>query len=149
MYPPLLAGGAKATIPYAVSGIRICNSEWNEDCLQKSIASLDFDRLSIVAIFCDFRKDVPLVVGVVIVAVDNPHGVVELQAMLEPKATTRQASKPPAVLHVNTNAGWDFQRTATIQREGKRCSEVVTGTCPPSLFPCPKADQALNPLLEF
>ena len=90
-----LTCASKAAFAHAASVIVECYAVLNEDTLRKSIEGAEGNGFVFVCIICNFNKDMPLVFGIIVIAVDNSDGVVELEAELKAKSASRVDFKYP------------------------------------------------------
>ena len=83
--------------------------------------------LTILGIVCHLRKDVPLVACMAVVGIDDTNGVVELETILETKATTRETCKEPSVIDDHSNTRGDLHGLTSTNFKTNRGVEVITG----------------------
>ena len=85
----------------------------------------DRDRFPLIAVVRNFDEDMPLVVGVIIVAINYSHCVVKLDAVLKSKTTSGKAAEPPSVFNLHTDSSWDFDCLARLKNKRDSFASLV------------------------
>lgn len=105
-----------------------CYTERQKYTLRKASADVKLDGFVRLRVVCDFYENMSLIVTQIVVAVDNSHRVVKLQAILKSQTASRKNLKHPALVNFNAYAGRNFYAFAFFERYFHRAEKIVTGT---------------------
>ena len=75
---------------------------------------MDFEHLALVGIVRQLRHDMSFIVGIIVIAVDNSDGIIQLQAVLKALSASGKQAQHPVLVHPRTDSGRDFNRLARL-----------------------------------
>ena len=105
-----------------------------KNALRKALAFFYGNGLILVRAVCQLYDDVPLIIRIIIVRVDNAHGVVKLQTVLKPQPAARVKGQKVPVVYLRADARGNFHAFAPFQREIGGGEKIVTRAARSSAF---------------
>ena len=113
LLPPSFGLSICSTPKPAISGFchLVINSYsiFYENPLHKSCSCRDFHYFSFFCVIRDLGKNVSFIVWIIIITVDDPYCIIQLQAEFESKSASRITLKYPVFFHLRTDSCWNLR----------------------------------------
>ena len=117
---------AKAALALSVRIVVFRDAVGQENTLREAPSSAPRQRLSLPVAVGHLDKDMPLVFGMDVIAVDNADRIVHLQAVFESQPGTREQLQHPAVRDLSADPGRDQNGLVRDKRKCLRGKEVIS-----------------------
>ena len=104
----VLISASKATIPHFCHLIIQRDPVLHEDPLHESVSGPDLHGLALVAVIRELCEDMPLIVRIIIITVNDADRIVKLEPELKSKPAPRVALEHSSIVYFNSNTSWNF-----------------------------------------